>query len=140
MLTMRGWKRQKKLSCFCSCSQSALHFFPWAACSLFAGREPLCSYSFHPQQSLAQAVPLLLHLLKRKKVAYPSGYMLLGRKGCHSSPAPYLSPGRAWSIFSSLQPQKQCTEALLPFSKYSLQKRSEHLKDVSFASLCLIPT
>lgn len=98
----------------------------------------MCSHSFHPQQSLAQAVPLLLHLLNRKKVAHPTGYTLLARKSCYSSPVPHLSPGRVWSVSSSLHPQKQQTPALLSFSKYSLPKRSEQLKDVSFPSLCLV--
>lgn len=37
MLYMRRWRRGSKLSCFCSCSLSVVHFFPWTVRSLFAG-------------------------------------------------------------------------------------------------------
>lgn len=138
-LTMRGWKRGRKSSlAFASVVSQPCISSPGQPVPFLQGAF-VCSHSFHPQQSLAQAVPLLLHLLN-KKVEHPSAYMLLGRKSCHSPPAPYLSPGRAWSVFSSLHPQKQHTPALLPFTKYSLPQRSEHLKDASFPSLCLVPT
>ena len=102
-----------------SCISSPGQFVP------FLQRTFMLLQSFYPQQSLAQAVPLLPHPLNKKEVAHPTAYMLLTRKSCHSSLAIYLSPGRTRSGFSCHRPHRQHTPALLSFSKYSVPKLSE---------------
>lgn len=96
-LTMRGWKRGRKSSLALApvvsqpCMSSPGQLVPFLQGAF------VCSCSFYPQQSLAQAVPLLLHLLN-KKVAHPTGYMLLGRKSTLHLPLSF--PLEEFDLFS----------------------------------------